>query len=264
MQNRDIDNGQEFDWGKASEDYALYRDIYPAAFYDKLLEENLCTKGQTVLDIGTGTGVLPRNLYPYGAHFVGIDIAENQIEQAKRLAKEQNQNIEFYCTPAESFGAAQNTFDVVTACQCFWYFDHKVLAPKIYQMLTKGGRLAVLSMEWLPYEDAIAAQSEQLVLKYNPNWSGAGVTRASCKPFIHSAYDAGFSVIKNLNFDVLLPFTRESWNGRIRACRGIGASLPVGLLEAFSREHLELLAAIAPEKFNILHCINMTILAVNK
>ncbi|MFO7636155.1 MAG: class I SAM-dependent methyltransferase, partial [Clostridia bacterium] len=28
-----IDNGKEFDWGKASKDYGLYRDIYPESFY---------------------------------------------------------------------------------------------------------------------------------------------------------------------------------------------------------------------------------------
>ena len=28
-----IDNGKQFDWGLASEDYAKYRDIYPAEFY---------------------------------------------------------------------------------------------------------------------------------------------------------------------------------------------------------------------------------------
>ena len=43
---------------------------------------NLCTEGHNVLDPGTGTGVLQRNLYVYGAPFTGTDISENQIEQA--------------------------------------------------------------------------------------------------------------------------------------------------------------------------------------
>lgn len=29
---------------------------------------------------------------------------------------------------------------------------------------------------WLPFEDRIAGESERLVLKYNPKWSGAGET----------------------------------------------------------------------------------------
>lgn len=31
------------------------------------ISRKLCINGQRVLDIGTGTGVLPRNMYRYGA-----------------------------------------------------------------------------------------------------------------------------------------------------------------------------------------------------
>ena len=68
IKKRDIDNGKAFDWGKTSKDYAKYRDIYPELFYKKILDRNLCISGQRVLDLGTGTGVIPRNMYKYGAY----------------------------------------------------------------------------------------------------------------------------------------------------------------------------------------------------
>ena len=71
--NRNIDGGKAFDWGKTSGDYGKYRDIYPQAFYDRILARGLCRSGQAALDLGTGTGVLPRHLYPYGAHWTGTD-----------------------------------------------------------------------------------------------------------------------------------------------------------------------------------------------
>jgi len=35
IKDKRIDHGREFDWGKTSEDYAKYRDIYPPAFYSE-------------------------------------------------------------------------------------------------------------------------------------------------------------------------------------------------------------------------------------
>ena len=55
-----------------------------------------------------------------------------------------------------------NSFDVITACQCFWYFDHKTVMPKLYCMLKKEGSILVLYMAWLPSEDEIADESELL------------------------------------------------------------------------------------------------------
>lgn len=76
-----IDAGKAFDWGRTSKEYARYRDIYPEKFYRKVIDRGLCVKGQRVLDLGTGTGVLPRNLYSYGAEWTGTDISPEQIEQ---------------------------------------------------------------------------------------------------------------------------------------------------------------------------------------
>lgn len=75
IQKKEIDSGTGFDWGRISGDYAKYRDIYPEEFYQRLLDRGVCTLGQDVLDIGTGTGVIPRNLYSHGARFTGIDIS---------------------------------------------------------------------------------------------------------------------------------------------------------------------------------------------
>ena len=94
-----IDGGKDFDWGRTSADYAKYRDIYPPPFYQKIANLGLCLNGQNVLDIGTGTGVLPRNMQCYGAHWTGVDIAENQIKQAVRLS--QGKDIKYVCSPVE-------------------------------------------------------------------------------------------------------------------------------------------------------------------
>ena len=74
--DKNIDGGEGFDWGLVSAEYAKYRDIYPQEFYQKIADTGLCLKGQHILDLGTGTGVLPRNMYHYGGNWVGTDISE--------------------------------------------------------------------------------------------------------------------------------------------------------------------------------------------
>lgn len=251
IQNMKIDAGKAFDWGKTSADYAKYRDIYPDVFYNKIVERNLCVKGQRVLDLGTGTGVLPRNMYRFGAEWTGTDISENQITEAKKLADKLNQKIDYIAVATENVDFPENSFDVVTACQCFWYFNHETVAPKLSKILKPDGKFLILYMAWLPFEDKIAGVSEELVLKYSPDWSGARETK---RP-IHIpevVYDY-FELIGHEEYEVAVPFTRESWHGRLRACRGVGASLTEHELKLWDKEHRELLRRIAPEKFEVLH-----------
>lgn len=245
-----IDDGTPFDWGRASADYAKYRDIYPEQFYQMILDRGLCQGAQHVLDLGTGTGVLPRNMAQYGATWVGVDVSEQQIEQARRLSVN-IPNIEYQVSPAEDVDFPDESFDVITACQCYWYFDHEIVCKKLHRLLKPGGRLLFLVMEWLPFEDRIAGASEQLVLKYSPHWSGAGERMHPID--IPTCYSNGFTLVHHEERKLMVPFTRNSWNGRMKACRGIGASLAPEQIASWEREHLAMLERIAPERFSILH-----------
>lgn len=252
---QNIDNGNFFDWGKVSEDYAKYRDIYPKAFYDKLAELSLGVEGQTALDLGTGTGVIPRNMYNYGAKWTGADISENQIKYARILSKEQNMDIEYVVSSAEMIDFPDNTFDVVTACQCFMYFDKAAALPKIHNVLKNNGHFAVLFMAWLPDESEIARNSEDLVLKYNPSWSGGGMKRYKLEN--PNWLGDMFIAANMLTFDLPVVFTKESWHGRMKACRGIGASsLSAEEIALWEKEHWSYMETV-PKVFEITHYISI-------
>ena len=104
-----------------------------------MADRGLCVKGQKVLDLGTGTGVLPRNMYKFGAEWTGTDISPEQIEQAKKLSEEAGMNIDYQTVSAEKLDFPDESFDVITACQCFWYFDHEKVAPEFSRILKKDG-----------------------------------------------------------------------------------------------------------------------------
>ena len=253
-----IDAGKAFDWGRTSEEYAKYRDIYPEEFYRKIVDRGLCINGQKVLDLGTGTGVLPRNMYRYGADWIGTDISPEQIDAAKRLAECDGMKIDFQAVPTENVDYPDGSFDVITACQCFWYFDHERVMPKLADLLKPNGRLLILYMAWLPFEDKIAEKSEELVLKYSPNWSGARETKHPI--WIPDVAYEYFVMEDHEEYDVMVPFTKESWHGRMKACRGVGASLSGDELAKWDEEHRKLLDEIAPEQFEVHHYAAMAML----
>lgn len=252
-----IDAGKAFDWGKTSEYYAKYRDIYPEVFYSKVADRGLCIKGQNVLDLGTGTGVFARNMYKYGATWTGIDISPEQIEQAKRLSFEAKMDIEFKTVSVEKMDFPSDSFDVITACQCFFYFDHEKITPELHRILKKNGKIIILYMAWLPYEDKIAGESEKIVLKYNPDWTGKGETKHPIQ--IPSVMNEYFNLEESEEYELKVPFTRNSWHGRMIACRGVGASLSPEEFARWDIEHREFLNTV-PESFDVQHYAAVAIL----
>ncbi|MCR5211604.1 MAG: hypothetical protein K6C41_03540 [Lachnospiraceae bacterium] len=69
-----------------------------------------------------------------------------------------------------------------------------------------------------------------------------------------------FEMVEHEEYDLSVPFTKESWHGRMRACRGVGASLSDEKLVNWDKEHRELLDAIAPEQFEVLHYAALAVL----
>ena len=256
MKFNNIDKNNNFDFSKTSNDYALYRDIYPKEFYDAFINNGIGIKNTTLLDIGTGTGVIPRNIYKYGAKIIGTDISDSQINEAKKLSV--GMNIEYYAQSAENLDFKPKTFDSISICQCIWYLDPNVLVKTLDKLLKDDGKVIITYMAWLPFEDEIARKTEELVLKYNPNWTGCNQVRKT--PDVPKELLDKFDIVKTDLFDYDIPFTIDSWAGRIRACRGTGAALDSNTLEDFNKEHIKMLEENTDGKFNIKHFISYAIL----
>jgi len=258
MEKDKIDNGIEFDFGKSSFDYSKYRDIYPVSMYQKLYDIGIGNKDQKILDLGTGTGVFPRAMYKYGAKFTGIDIAKEQIEYAKKLSE--NMDIQYKVCSAEFTGLNSNEFDIITSVQSFIYFDKVKIVPEIKRLLKNNGKIVVVWVSWLPYESKIVEEMEKFVLIYNPKWTGAGYKRSN-NDSLNIAHDT-FETEVEINYTENLEFNYETWAGRIRACRGVSATLPENIVQEFNKEYLKLLKRLTKEPFEIIHEIKINVLKI--
>ena len=150
------------DWGKASGDYSTFR---PApSFYARLAVLGVGLPGQSILDLGTGTGVLARQR----AIVTGVDVSEEQIMAAGQLAAGENWMWNSLLAVLENA-----KFDMATANQARLYFDCEKTVDELRRDLRQGGWLVTSHFSWLPRLDSIARQTEELVLKFNPHWSAA-------------------------------------------------------------------------------------------
>lgn len=252
VKRAEFDHGRDIDWGKASADYAKYRPGPPLSLYKMLEAHQIGLPGQSVLDQGTGTGVFGRQLAKQGCKVVGTDMSETQIQFARELAqKDQLKNIEFLVSPAEVNPFPDRSFDLISASQCFVYFDQSKWIPEVKRLLRPGGKVVITYFQWLPLEDPLSGATEKLVLKHNPDW-----TAHSHSGHVHQFEDwflRDFKQTALLVYDEDLKFTREVWRGRIRALRGIGASLSEEQVKQFDQEHDQMLKTQFGDEFIIPH-----------
>ncbi|MFN0058662.1 MAG: class I SAM-dependent methyltransferase [Planctomycetota bacterium] len=248
----DFSREPPFDWGRTSSDYATHRPGPPASFYQMLAALGIGTAGQAIVDLGTGTGLLAREFARRRCKVVGIDVSPQQIAAAKSLVS-QADDIEFRVAPAEATDLLSASFDAVTANQCWHYFDAPRVSAEVRRLLKREGVLVVSGFNWLPRLDGVAGAMEKLVLRFNPAWSGADWDGA-VDPFPAWAR-SDFHLKGFFVYDEPIPFTRDSWRGRIRACRGTGATLPPDEIARFDAEHAALLESLVPQSFTVLHRI---------
>jgi SAM-dependent methyltransferase len=254
------DPGRNIDWGRTSADYAAFRPGPPDDFYARLAALGIGRGGQRILDLATGTGVLARRFAAQGAHSAGIDISDEQIAMARRLAAEENLAVEFRVAPAEAVPFSDGSFDAVTANQCWIYFDAPRAIADARRLTGRGGLLAVSHFSWLPRLDPVARATEKLVLRFNPQWTAADWS-GDVPPI--PTWAEGLRLVGFFVYDAPIGFTHETWRGRIRACRGVGAGLPADEITAFDAAHAQLLERITPENFTVLHRLDARIFALD-
>jgi SAM-dependent methyltransferase len=252
------DGGRRIEWGRAAEDYARHRPNYPPEFYRRLKDRGIGLPGQQILDLGTGVGFLAQQFALQGAVVTGIDTDARQLAVARQRAAQSGLTIDYRQAPAEETGLAAASFDALSASQCWLYFDHEQAAREATRLLRPAGRLVICHLCWLPRADEIARRSEELVLKYNPQWTGSGYSGEVSRQWPKT--EQYFAVVDFFVFDAHIPFTHESWRGRFRACRGIGASLSPQEVAAFDRDHAELLDRTVDPSFTVLHRVDCHIL----
>jgi SAM-dependent methyltransferase len=234
------------DFGRTAADYAIHRAGFPAELLDRLAARGIAPSGARVVDLGTGTGSLARLFAGRGCVVTGVDIAAALLEQARRLDREAGVEVMYVRAPAEATGLPGGAFDVVSAGQCWHWFDRPAAAREVARLLVDGGRTVIPHFDWLPIADNVVAATEQIILRYTPTWPFAD--RAGLYPqWLVDLQTAGFSGIETFSFDVDVPYSHEAWVGRVRASAPVAGTLDEDGVAACSSELTAMLRERFPE-----------------
>jgi SAM-dependent methyltransferase len=223
------------DFGRTAADYARYRAGFPSELLNRLAARGVVRPDLRVVDLGTGTGSLARLFVQRGCRVTGVDIAAPLLEQARRLDHAAGVEIDYVEAPAEATGLPAGAFDVVSAGQCWHWFDRPAAAREVARLLIDGGTVVIAHFDWLPVPGNVVAATEEIILRYTPGWPFAD--RAGLYPrWLSDLQSAGFAGIETFSFDVQVSYSHEAWVGRVRASAPIAGTLDPDGVRACSRE----------------------------
>jgi len=118
------------------------------SFVERLIKSADIKPGDKVLDVATGTAVIPLYIADQvgtKGKVVGLDITLAMLDQGKeKLASHYPDNgISLVCASAMTMPYVDNFFDVVICCLGMHHMDARTLLSEISRVLKPGGRLVM-------------------------------------------------------------------------------------------------------------------------
>lgn len=233
-------------FGKTAEDYRTHRAGFPESFFASLEKFGLIHGTEEIVDLGTGTGTLARGLASMGCTVTGVDPSLELLAQAEELAREENVRIDWKEGTAEKLDLESSSQDVVTAGQCWHWFDSDLATAEAARVLKHDGLLLIAHFDWLPLANNVVAHTESLIKESNPEWDMDGGIGIYPQWFNHLS-KGGFGDIQSYSYDESVLYTHEAWRGRVRASAGISGCLAPGKVYEFDEKHRRMLSEKFPD-----------------
>lgn len=117
-----------------------------------LLEVLALSGSDSVLDLGCGNGLITSWLSDVsGAFFTGVDLSEEAIKQARKIAKKDR--LTFHIGNMNNLHFAENTFDAIISIDTLYFVDNlEEVLNQLIKIGTPHGHMGIFYTQWIEDE----------------------------------------------------------------------------------------------------------------
>ncbi len=153
-----------------AEVYAKYRPSYPSEYIEYLVSEADLNENCMIADIGSGTGILSRQLLDKGFTVIGVEPNDDMRTLAEQTLKPDSHFISVDAV-AEKTTLNDSSLDLITVAQAFHWFDIEQFRLECQRILKQD---ANVNLVWNSRDGAsdINKESADICQKYCPNFKG--------------------------------------------------------------------------------------------
>lgn len=162
MSNSTIHQAAADGYKQGADTYVRGRPDYPAGVTAWLCETLGLGPGQTVLEVGAGTGKFTTRLLQTGARVIVVEPVQAMLDKLSGSYPE----VETHQGTAQAIPLADASVDVVVCAQAFHWFATSAALTEMYRVLKSGGQLGLIwnlrdaSVPWVAQLDALVNQWE--------------------------------------------------------------------------------------------------------
>ena len=214
------------DFGSVAEDYARWNNDFPLHILDKLLQKGIIKYNYYSVDLGSGSGLITREMTKKGLKVIGVEPSIELIKEAKKIDEMNGLNINYINAKAEDINLPDEQIEIVTVVRAWHWFERIKVISEIKRILKPNGYLIIMDSGFIPHKSKLVQDTLELIRKYTPDRilkpSGSKAeTQERRNGFPITWYadweEANFKIIENSQEKYKVSFSHDGWRGRVRA-----------------------------------------------
>ncbi|MEH7014097.1 class I SAM-dependent methyltransferase [Neobacillus niacini] len=190
--------------------YSKSRPSYPNEYIDYLFSINKLNGTSRIADIGSGTGILSRQLLERGVKLLGVEPNGDMRTKAEQDLH-QFEHFTSIKGSAEETTLTDNSVDLVIAAQAFHWFDQKKFKLECKRILKQDAKVALV---WNSRDSTspLIIENAEIYKKYCPNFYGFSGGIGENEEVFNVFFRDGQYEVKRFPNDLILDF--EGFLGR--------------------------------------------------